>query len=309
MRAGSQYEISYAPGTVWASGTMGQSQDKNKTALSGPARAKQAAALSEAVSVAKNSDVVVVALGEDPAEVGEGKDRADLDLSPQQQTLIKAVMKTGKPVVAVLFNGRPICIDWVAAHVPAIVEGWFGGEKSGLSLADILLGNINPSGKLPVTFPRSVGQIPFYYAHKPTSYHRYVDESDTPLYAFGHGLSYSTFAYSHLVLPTQNLDSVGNLQVEVTVKNTGKVKGTEIVQLYIRDKVSSVTTPVKALKAFSRVALEPGASQNVVFNLPIKETLGLWNRDMNNVVEPGDFEIMVGSSSRDIRLQGDVQVK
>lgn len=309
MRAGSEYEINYAPGIVLPNSAKGQTHDGNNTGQTGTVKAKQAATLAEALALAKNADVVVVALGEDPAEVGEGKDRAHLDLSDQQQTLIKAVMKTGKPVVAVLFNGRPICIDWVAAHVPAIVEGWFGGEKSGLSLADILLGNINPSGKLPVTFPRSVGQIPFYYAHKPTSYHRYVDEADTPLYAFGHGLSYTTFEYSHLVLPTQNLDSLGNLQVQVTIHNTGKVKGAEVVQLYIRDKVSSVTTPVKALKAFSKVDLAPGASQNVVFNLPVKETLGLWNRDMHYVVEPGDFEIMVGSSSKDIRLKGDITVK
>lgn len=304
MRAGADYSIGYAPGLAVAPKNADKGQAENKDQAS----EAQAAALNQAIALAKNSDIAIVTLGEDPAEVGEGKDRAFLDLPEDQQALIKAIMKTGKPVVAVLFNGRPLCIDWVAAQVPAIVEGWFGGEKSGLSLADILLGNINPSGKLPVTFPRSVGQIPIYYAHKPTSYHRYVDEADTALYAFGHGLSYTSFEYSDLVLPSNKLDSLGSLQVQLNLKNTGQVSGTEVVQLYIRDKVSSVTTPVKALKAFNRVTLKPGQTKKVVFRLPVKETLGLWNRSMDYVVEPGEFEIMAGSSSRDIRLRGEVSV-
>ena len=168
----------------------------------GISKINSAAALQDAIEVVKKSDVAIIALGEDLSEIGEGRDRANLDLDTAQLNLIKAIQQTGKPVVVVLMNGRALCINWVADNVPAIVEGWFNGEKSGLAMADVLLGNVNPGGKLPVTFPRSVGQIPFYYSHKPTSYHKYVDEKDTPLFPFGFGLSYTTFQYSALQLPT-----------------------------------------------------------------------------------------------------------
>ncbi|ANI90765.1 hypothetical protein A9P82_12150 [Arachidicoccus ginsenosidimutans] len=270
----------------------------------GVSKTGKEAVLNNAVNLVLNSDVAVVALGENPQEVGEGKDRAELNLDSAQLTLIKAIHQTGKPVIVVLMNGRALCVDWIAENIPAVVEEWFNGEKSGLAIADILLGNVNPSGKLPVTFPRSVGQIPFYYSHNPTSYHRYVDEKDTPLFPFGHGLSYTTFQYSDLQLPSQAVSANGNFTISLKVKNTGKVSGDEIVQLYIRDEVSSVVTPVKSLKAFSRATLQPGETKTVTFKLNAFDALALWNREMKHVVEPGEFKVMVGSSSEDIRLNG-----
>ncbi|WP_167018931.1 glycoside hydrolase family 3 N-terminal domain-containing protein [Chitinophaga sp. Cy-1792] len=260
-------------------------------------------------SAIASADAVVVVLGEDLAVVGEGKDRAGLSLDSAQLAMVQQVVASGKPVAAVLLNGRALCIDWVADHVPAIVEGWFGGEKSGQAIADVLLGITNPGGKLPVTFPRSTGQIPYYYSHKPTSYHRYVDEPATPLFPFGHGLSYTTFKYDALKLPAAPIHASDSFDIQLTVTNTGKVAGEEVVQLYIRDMVSSVTTPVRALKAFSRVALQPGASRTLQFRLSAKESLALWDRNMKKVTEPGAFQVMVGSSSEDIRLNGVFHVK
>jgi beta-glucosidase len=257
----------------------------------------------KAVDLAKRSDVAVVVIGENLKKVGEGKDRAEIDLDENQMEVIKAVQATGKPVVAVLFNGRPLTINWIADNVPAIVETWFSGEKGGLAIADILLGKVNPSGKLPVTFPRSVGQIPFFYNHKPSSKHNYVDLQNTPLYPFGFGLSYTTFEYAGMQISPEKIQADGTATVKVSVKNTGNVEGTEIVQLYVRDEAGSVTTPVKSLKGFSRVTLKPGEVKEVSFKVG-PEALWLWNLDMKRVVEPGDFKIMAGSSSEDIRQQG-----
>jgi Beta-glucosidase-related glycosidases len=262
----------------------------------------------KAEELVRNSDMAIVVLGEDPKMVGEGKDRANLDLDENQITLLKALQQTGKPVVAVLFNGRPLTINWVAKNVPSILETWFSGEKGGLAIADILLGNVNPSGKLPITFLRSVGQVPYYYDHKPTSRHNYVDEANSPLFAFGHGLSYTTFAYSDLQITPSQIPATGKAKVRVTVKNSGKVEGTEVVQLYVRDEIGSVTTPVIALKGFNRISLKPGESGTVEFELG-PEQLSLWNREMKRVVEPGEFKIMAGSSSADIRQQGSLWVK
>jgi len=268
---------------------------------------KQAGLQDKAVELVKKSDVAVVVLGEETNIVGEGKDRAELDLSEQQMSLIKAIHATGKSVVVVLSNGRPITINWVAKNIPSVLETWFGGEKSGLAVADVLLGNVNPSGKLPITFPRSVGQIPFYYDHKPTSYHKYVDEQSTPLFAFGHGLSYTTFDYSDMHISPAIIPVNGTAEVSVRVKNSGKFEGTEVAQLYIRDEVSSVTTPIMALKGFSRINLKPGESGIVKFKIG-PEHLSLWNREMKRVVEPGMFKIMVGSASDDIRLTDSLKV-
>ena len=265
----------------------------------------------------RDADLVIVALGEDPAIVGEGKDRAHLELSDSQLDLVKNIVATGKPVVTLLANGRPLCIDWVATHVPSIVETWFSGEQGGLAIADILLGNANPSGRLPMTFPRSEGQIPYYYNHKPTSGHHYVDEKDSPLFAFGHGLSYTHFEYSNLrVTSTASQEGAGagprsnphTYEVEFDVTNTGSMAGDEIAQLYLRHKVSSVTTPAIALKGFARVHLEPGRSQTLHFPLG-PDALAIWNTEMKRVVEPGSCEIMVGASSTDIRLTANLDVK
>jgi beta-glucosidase len=264
----------------------------------------------------RSADLVIVALGEEPAIVGEGKDRAHLQLSDEQLTLIKSVVATNKPVVVLLSNGRPLCIDWVAGHVPAIVETWFAGEQGGLAVADILLGNANPSGRLPMTFPRSEGQIPFYYNHKPTSGHHYVDEKDTPLWAFGHGLSYTQFEYSDLEVrrrpPVAISAHVAVLQnifdITVTLKNIGKVAGDEITQLYIRHNVSSVTTPGMALKGFARTHLDPGQARTLHFTLG-PDQLAIWNAEMKHVVEPGPVTVMIGASSTDLRLTTNLDVQ
>lgn len=266
-----------------------------------------AASVAKAVDLVRRSDVAVVVVGENMKIVGEGKDRAELSLDDAQLNLVKAVQATGKPVVAVLFNGRPLAVNWIAENVPAIVESWFSGEKGGLAVADVLLGKVNPSGKLSISFPRSVGQIPFYYNHKPSSKHNYVDEKNTPLYAFGHGLSYSTFEYSSLKITPESISPDASVTVSVQVKNTSETAGTEVVQLYVRDEVGSVTTPVKALKGFQRVALNPGETKDVQFIIG-SEALSLWNREMKRVVEPGDFRIMLGSSSDDIRQEGTLTV-
>ena len=256
----------------------------------------------KAVDLVRKSDVVVVVIGENLKVVGEGKDRSDISLDENQLDLIKAVQATGKPVVAVLFNGRPLVINWVSENIPTIVETWFSGEKGGLAIADVLLGKVNPSGKLPITFPRSVGQIPFYYNHKPSSKHNYVDVENTPMFAFGHGLSYTTFSYSGIQITPESIPADGIATVTVSVKNTGKLEGTEVVQLYVRDEVGSVTTPVKALKGFQRVTLAPGESKELSFEIG-PEALSLWNREMKRVVEPGKFNVMIGGSSDDIQQE------
>jgi beta-glucosidase len=269
---------------------------------------KQTENLQKAISTINSVDIAVVVLGEDINEVGEGKDRANLDLNQQQTRLIEAVYKTGKPTVVVLFNGRPLCINWVAKKIPAIVESWFLGDAGGLAIADVLLGKVNPSGKLPMTFPRSVGQVPFYYNHKPTSRHVYVDEDTSALYPFGHGLSYTTFQYSGLNINRKTIPLNGSVNVSISIKNTGKVEGTEVVQLYLRDVIASVTTPVKSLKGFKRISLKPGESGIVQFKIDNKELM-LWNRKMKQVVEPGEFKVMIGSSSEDIRMSSSFYVK
>ena len=290
-RCGSSVKINYSEG---------YSEDSSKYV--------QASLLRKAVRVAQRSQVSVVVLGEYEREDGEGKDRANLNLDPNQEKLIQSIYRTGKPVIVVLENGRPLTINWVAKHIPSIVEAWYYGEKGGLAVANVLLGKVNPSGRLPITFPRSVGEVPFYYDHKPSSTHRYVDEPNRkPLFPFGFGLSYTTFKYSDLQISPSKIPVNGKTIVSVTVKNTGKVKGTEVVELYVRNELSSVTTPVLALKGFSRVMLNPGESKVVHFQLG-PEQLSLWNREMKHVVEPGRFKIMIGSSSADIRQQGSLLV-
>jgi len=289
QRAGNKLQINYEPGYTYD--TVKSSDD----------------ALQKAVALTERCDMSVVVLGENVKVVGEGKDKSNLDLDKTQTELIQALHKTGKPIAVVLFNGRPLSIRWVADSIPAIVESWFSGEKGGLAIADVLLGNVNPSGKLPVTFPRSVGQVPFYYNRKPMAKHRYVDEINKPLFAFGHGLSYTTFEYSNLQITPSQIPVDGEANVSVTIKNTGNVKGTEVAELYIRDEISSVTTPMIALKGFNRITLEPGESGVVSFKIT-PEALSLCNRQMKRVVEPGEFNIMVGSSSEDIRQHASMWV-
>ena len=257
-----------------------------------------------AVAAAKQADVAVLVLGEAGDMSGEAASRANLDLPGVQPRLLEAIYATGTPIVLVIMNGRPLTIPWAAEHVPAIVESWFLGVETGPALAAVLFGDVNPSGKLPVSFPRAVGQIPLYYNHKntgrptgPDKYtSKYTDLPVTPLFPFGHGLSYTTFSYSDLRLSSLRITPAGTLHASVTVTNTGSREGAEVVQLYVHDEVASVTRPVRALAGFRRVSLKPGEARTLDFQLTAKE-LGLYNRDMKFVVEPGTFRVFVGGSS------------
>jgi len=262
------------------------------------------AGFAEAVAAAKQADVAILVLGEAGDMSGEAASRANIDLPGVQPQLLEAVHATGTPVVLVVMSGRPLTIPWAAEHVPAIVESWFLGVEDGPALAAVLFGDVSPSGKLPVTFPRAVGQIPLYYNHKntgrptgPDKYtSKYIDLPVTPLFPFGHGLSYTTFGYSDLRLSGSSIPPAGTLRVSVTVTNTGSRDGAEVAQLYVHDEVASVTRSVRALAGFRRVSLKAGEARTVEFRLTPKE-LGLYNKDMKFVVEPGKFRVFVGGSS------------
>ncbi|HYL55991.1 MAG TPA: glycoside hydrolase family 3 C-terminal domain-containing protein, partial [Gemmatimonadales bacterium] len=259
----------------------------------------------KAVGLARQSDVAVLVLGETDGMSGEASSRSTLDLPGVQERLLEAIVRTGTPVVLVLMNGRPLALSWAAEHVRAIVETWFLGVETGHAVADVLYGDVNPSGKLPVTVPRSVGQVPIYYDHKntgrpysPTDHFtsQYLDLPSTPLYPFGYGLSYTTFRYSDLRLSATKMGRQDTLGVRVTLTNTGSRAGSDIVQLYIHDEVASVTRPVRQLADFRRVALGPGQSQTVEL-IVRSQWLGLYSQDMKFVVEPGWFRVYVGPSS------------
>ena len=266
------------------------------------------AGFQEAVNLARSSDVAVVFVGEIADMVGEAASRSSLDLPGRQMELIQAIHGTGKPTIVVLVNGRPLSIGWAVNNVPAILESWMGGSESGNAIADILFGDVNPSAKLPVTFPRTVGQVPMYYnflnvGRPPEAQNRYTskyyDLPWTPLYPFGYGLSYTTFKISGLQLSAPRISANGKLTVSVEVENTGRRAGDEVVQLYLRDVVASMNRPVKELKGFQRVSLQPGEKRRVEFVLG-HEHLGFWNRELRYVVEPGEFRVMVGSNSVDV---------
>ena len=221
---------------------------------------------------------------------------------------MQAIHATGKPTIVVLVNGRPLSIGWIVNNVPAILESWMGGSQSGNATADILFGDVNPGGKLPVTFPHNVGQVPLYYNHMNTGRppepenrytSKYLDVPWTPLFPFGHGLSYTKFKIANLQLSAPRIPSGGKLTVSVEVENVGPRAGDEVVQLYVRDPVATMTRPVKELKGFQRLTLQPGEKRRVEFVLD-REHLGFWNREMRFVVEPGEFRVMVGSSSADV---------
>ena len=261
----------------------------------------------EAVRVARESDVVVMAIGESAEMSGEAASRSMIDLPGRQLELVKAVQESGKPVVIVLMNGRPLTIPWLAENSAAILEAWFAGTEAGNAIADVLFGDVNPGGKLPVTFPRNVGQIPLYYNHLNTGRppdpnskwnSKYIDVDWRPLYPFGHGLSYTQFALSNLQLSARSISSFGNLNISVDVQNTGSRAGDEVVQLYIRDVAASSSRPVKELEGFERVTLHAGEKRKVTFTLKSSQ-LGFYNRDMKFVVEPGTFNVSVGTSSED----------
>ena len=247
--------------------------------------------------------------------VGESASRTSLDLPGHQLDLVQAVYATGKPVVVVLINGRPMSINWVNKYVPGIIEAWFPGVQGGTAIADVLFGDYNPGGKLTMTFPRTVGQIPFNFPTKPKAqWEGEKTRVNGALYYFGHGLSYTTFEYSNLKIDAAaRAKSVArpsggrNVTVSVDVKNTGTREGDEVVQLYTRDLVSSVTTYEKNLRGFERVHLKPGETKTVSFTLR-PDDLALWDRSMHFVVEPGKFRVMIGSGSEDIRLNGEFEI-
>ena len=271
------------------------------------------AMIDEAVSIANQSDVVVVAAGESAEMSGESSSRSNLEIPKVQQDLIKALLKTGKPVVLVLFTGRPLALKWEQENVPTILNVWFGGSEAGYAIADVLFGDVNPAGKLTTTFPQNVGQVPLYYAHKNTGRpleegkwfskfrSNYLDVSNDPVYPFGYGLSYTSFSYSDIKLSSTSLKGNQTLTASVTVTNTGKYDGKEVVQLYIRDVVGSVTRPVKELKGFQKVDVKAGESKTVTFNITPND-LKFYNYDLKHDWEAGEFHIMIGGNSRDVKM-------
>jgi len=264
--------------------------------------------INKAVDVAKKSDLAIVVLGDSSKTVGESASRSSLDLPGRQLELVQAIYATGKPVVVVLINGRPISINWVNKYVPGILEAWFPGAQGGTAIADVLFGDYNPGGKLTITFPKTVGQIPYNFPTKPNAqWEGEKTRVSGALYSFGHGLSYTTFAYNNLGISPLKQSPSGNVLVRVDVKNTGAREGDEVVQLYVHDLVSSVTTYEKVLRGFQRVHLKAGEIRTLTFTLT-PEDLALWDRNMRFVVEPGMFRVMVGSSSDDIRLSGEFEI-
>lgn len=268
--------------------------------------------IAEALEVAKSADVIVAALGESSEMSGESSSRTDLGIPDTQRRLLEALLQTGKPVVLVLFTGRPLTLTWEHEHVPAILNVWFGGTETGKAVADVLFGDVNPSGKLPATFPQNVGQIPLYYSAKNTGRplaegawfqkfrSNYLDVNNQPLYPFGYGLSYSTFEYSDIRLDKNSITADEKVLATVTVKNAGNYDGEEVVQLYLRDIYASVTRPVKELKAFQKIFLKKGESRDVSFEIGIDD-LKFYNNELQWEAEPGDFVVFIGTNSRDLK--------
>ena len=271
----------------------------------------------EAVKIAQAANVVIMVMGDRsglaPAcTTGEFRDSADLRLPGVQEELVKTILETGKPVVLVLINGRPAAIPALVEKTNAILEAWIPGEEGGNAVAGVLFGDVNPGGKLPISIPRSVGQVPIFYNYKPSGmrsniYGDYVSEKVTPLFPFGHGLSYTDFTYSNLVISNSKAKINETVEISMTLTNTGKIPGNEVVQLYIRDEYASFPRPVKELKGFTRVALQPGESRTVIFHLPVNQ-MAFYAEDLRLILETGKIFIMIGSSSEDIRLNGKFEI-
>jgi len=269
--------------------------------------------IDEALNVSREADVIVAALGESAEMSGESSSRSDLNIPQAQKDLLQALLKTGKPVVLVLFTGRPLTIKWEHENVPAILNVWFGGSEAGYAVADVLFGDVNPSGKLTTTWPQNVGQVPLFYNYKTTGRplaegkwfekfrSNYLDVSNDPVYPFGYGLSYTAFSYSDVRLSSSSPKGNQTLTASVTVTNTGNKTGKEVVQLYIRDVVGTNTRPVKELKGFQKIELKAGESKSVSFNITTND-LKYYNTDLKYDWEPGEFHIMIGGNSRDVKL-------
>jgi beta-glucosidase len=286
--------------------------------ISTPLTKEEQAGIDEAVNKANNADIVIAVLGEDEKTVGESLSRTSLDLPGRQEQLLEALYATGKPVILVLINGQPLTVNWANKFIPSILEAWFPGPQGGRAIAETLFGDYNPGGKLTVTFPKTMGQIEFNFPFKPGSQASQSSTPDPngagktsvngPLYPFGHGLSYTNFTYSNLTVTPETQNVKGNIAITVDVMNTGKLKGDEVAQLYIKDKVSSVTTYEMQLRGFERITLSPGEKKTVTYTLKPGD-LALIDKNMKWVTEPGEFEALIGSSSVDIRLKKSFFIK
>ena len=300
-RAGTAAKVVYSEGSRITEGKQGWS-GWYESQVKQPDAESQLKRIHDAVEVVRGADVAIVVVGENESTNREAwaenhlGDRDSLDLIGYQDQLIRAVVETGKPTAVFLINGRPLSIDYAAEHVPAILEGWYLGQEGGTAAARVLFGDVNPGGKLPIGFPRSVGQLPDYYNHKPTMNRSYLFTSRKPLFAFGWGLSYTTFKFDNLRLEPAQIGAAGQTTASVDVTNTGSREGDEVAQLYIHQRVASVTRPVMQLRGFERIGLKPGEKKTVHFKIGPRE-LQMLNRDMHWVVEPGEFDIMVGPSS------------
>jgi beta-glucosidase len=301
-KVGTSAEVLYAEGCKITESLPDWNADQ--VVLADPAL--NARRIAEAARVAEKADLVILALGGNEQTSREAwapnhpGDRDDLDLLGNQDDLVKAVLAKGKPVVVFLQHGRPNSINYIAEHVPAVLEGWYLGQEGGAAVADVLFGDYNPGGKLPITVPRSVGQLPDYYYQKPSAKREYLGTTTQPLFPFGWGLSYTTFDYANVRIEPGTIGPEGQAKVSVDVTNNGSIRGDEVVQLYIRDEVSSVTRPVKELRGFSRITLNPGETKRLEFTLGPEE-LSFLDREMHRVVEPGTFTIMVGGNSVDLK--------
>lgn len=309
---GNSAEVMYAKGSnLTADAALEERATMFGKVLNRDARSEEVLA-KEALDIAAKADVIVAAMGEAAEFSGEASSRTDLDIPETQQKLLKQLLATGKPVVLVLFTGRPLTLTWEDKNVPAILNVWFGGSEAGAAVADVLFGDVNPAGKLTMSFPQNVGQIPLYYAHKNTGRplaegkwfqkfrSNYIDVSNDPLYPFGYGLSYTSFTYDNLKLSSTSLKGNQTLKASIEVTNAGKYDGQEVVQLYIRDMVGSVTRPVKELKGFQKIMLKAGETKTITFNIT-PEDLKFYNSNLKYDWEPGAFEIMIGSNSRDVK--------
>jgi beta-glucosidase len=302
-KLGSRVKVNYARGCEITDAHWPETE-----VLPEPLTREESSEIGEAVAAAEKSDLTVVVLGDSMKTVGESASRTSLDLPGHQLALVEAVHATGKPVIVVLINGRPMSINWINKYVPGILEAWFPGAQAGTAIADVLFGDYNPGGKLTVTVPRTVGQIPFNFPTKPNAqWEGEKTRVNGALYYFGHGLSYTTFTYSNLRITPLVQKPGDEVAVSVDVKNTGAREGDEVVQLYTRDLVSSVTTYEKNLRGFERIRLLPGETKTVNFVLR-PDDLALWDRSMRFVVEPGKFKVMIGSSSEDIRLHAEFEI-
>jgi beta-glucosidase len=302
-KVGSRARVLYSEGCKI---TIGGNWNQDQVLPSDPEEDRRQ--IEEAVRIAKQADLVILAIGGNEQTSREAwnlqhmGDRTSLDLIGRQDELVAAIAALGKPVVAFLFNGRPLSINHLIAQVPVIFECFYLGQETGHAIADVLFGDVNPSGKLPISFPRSVGHLPVFYNYKPSGRRGYLFDDVSPLFAFGYGLSYTTFEIKNPRLTKKKITTKGSTQLRVDVTNTGKRAGSEVVQLYIRDLVSSVTRPVKELKGFRKVRLQPGETTTVTFEIT-PASLSFYGIDMKSTVEPGDFEMMVGNSSRDADLK------